>query len=215
MQTPREEHKDLSLSLTELAAAAGVSARTVRYYIAQGLLAGPGARGRQVSYGEEHLLQLRLIRRLAERHTPLAQIRDLVAPLSHEELVALLSDEDSRRDRASAGRRSGVEEIAERLHASPLERRLADQGAYAAAPAADRYEGVRATTWRRWDLAPGVELHVREDAQMTHRERHDLIARLLKEARAPERPLQDERDAKQVALLDPSFTVARRTGRAG
>jgi DNA-binding transcriptional MerR regulator len=196
MQTPGDEQEDLSLSLAELAAAAGVPARTVRYYIAQGLLAGPGARGRQASYGEDHLLRLRLIRRLAERHTPLSQIRALVAPLTGDDLVALLSDDDSQRDRASAGHRSGAEEVAERLRATPMERHLAGRGAYAAAPFADRFEGAHATTWRRWDLAPGVELHVREDAQMSHRERHDLIARLLKEARAHERPRQNERDAE-------------------
>src|SRR5262245_19322870 len=131
MQTPRNQHRDLSLSLAELAAAAGVSPRTVRYYIAQGLLAGPGARGRQASYGEDHLLRLLLIRRLAERHTPLTQIRDLVAPLGHGELVALLGDEDSRSDRASTGSRPSAEEVAERRRASPLERRLAGDRAYA------------------------------------------------------------------------------------
>src|SRR5262249_26037322 len=153
----------------------------VRYYIAQGLLAGPGARGRQASYGEDHLLRLRLIRRLAERHTPLTQIRELVAPLGHGELVALLGDEDSRSDRASTGSRTSPEEVAERLRATPLERRLAGDKAYVAAPSADRYEGVREALWRRWDLAPGVELHVREGARIADRDRRNLIARLLRE----------------------------------
>jgi DNA-binding transcriptional MerR regulator len=194
MQTPRDQPGDLSLSLAELAAAAGVSPRAVRYYIAQGLLAGPGARGRQARYGEDHLLRLRLIRRLAERHTPLAQIRDLVAPLGQEELVALLGDEDRRRDRTSSGGHSGADEVAERLRATPVERRLAGHKAYAATPTPERYEGVPEALWRRWDLAPGVELHVREDARIADRDRHDLIARLLREVGARERPRQDERD---------------------
>jgi Ca-activated chloride channel family protein len=194
MQTPRDQPADLSLSLAELAAAAGVSPRTVRYYIAQGLLAGPGARGRQASYGEDQLLRLRLIRRLVERHTPLAQIRDLVPPLGHGELVALLGDEDHRRDRTPSGGQSGAEEVAERLRDAPLARRLTGRKAYAAAPNPERYEGVREALWRRWDLAPGVELHVREDARIADRDRHELIARLLREIGAHERPRQEERD---------------------
>jgi len=214
MHTPRKppgrtSHDDqslLALSLAELAAAAGVSARTVRYYIAQGLLAGPGARGRQASYGEDHLLRLRLIRRLAERHTPLAQIRELVTPLTHDDLVALLGDEDQQRDRrrAHAAEKSGMEEVAERLRAGPLEGHSTAPGVYAAAPYGGSYEGVfegpsagaRETAWRRWDLAPGVELHVRDDAQTRRQDLHDLIARLLREARAHERSRQDKRDGE-------------------
>jgi DNA-binding transcriptional MerR regulator len=197
-KTPRDEHATLALTVEELAAAAGVSARTVRYYIAQGLLAGPLARGRQASYGEEHLLRLRLIRRLAERHTPLAQIRKLVAPLALDEVVSLLDDEDQRQGDRARGR-SSAEEVADLLHTplhaapEPRARPLAGHGAYAAAPYESVYEGVRETSWRRWDLAPGVELHVREDA---HARRRDLIARLLREARAQENPRHDSLDTE-------------------
>jgi DNA-binding transcriptional MerR regulator len=61
------------LTIEDLAERAGVSVRTVRFYISQGLLAGPGTRGRAAAYGDEHLARLRLIRRLVEQHLPLAE----------------------------------------------------------------------------------------------------------------------------------------------
>jgi len=48
------------LSLAELAKQSGTPARTIRFYIAKGLLAGPSKAGRGASYGADH------VRRLAE-----------------------------------------------------------------------------------------------------------------------------------------------------
>lgn len=61
--------------LTELADAAGVTPRTVRYYIAQGLLESPGRLGPQTRYGDEHLERLRLIRGLQDERLSLGEIR--------------------------------------------------------------------------------------------------------------------------------------------
>ena len=66
---------DPQLELTELADRAGVSIRTVRYYIQQGLLAKPEARGPGAHYTEEHLERLLLIKRLQKEHLPLSEIR--------------------------------------------------------------------------------------------------------------------------------------------
>jgi DNA-binding transcriptional MerR regulator len=52
--------------IRELAERAGVSVRTVRYYIQEGLLPAPDTQGRFASYTEEHLDRLELIRRLKE-----------------------------------------------------------------------------------------------------------------------------------------------------
>ena len=69
---------DESFRLQDLADAAGVTPRTVRYYIAQGLLPSPGRLGANTRYGREHLERLRLIRRLQDQGLPLAEIRDRV-----------------------------------------------------------------------------------------------------------------------------------------
>src|SRR5436190_19922923 len=84
------------IGIEELAERAGVRVRTVRFYIAEGLLPGPGARGRAAAYGEEHLLRLRLIRRLAERHVPLAELRGLLSSLPLDQVRALMGDAHRR-----------------------------------------------------------------------------------------------------------------------
>src|SRR6186713_3190387 len=76
-------------SLTELADLAGVTPRTVRYYLAQGLLPAVGQTGPGSKYGEGHLARLRLIRRLQAEHLPLAEIRRRLAQLSDTDIEEL------------------------------------------------------------------------------------------------------------------------------
>ena len=47
-----------SFTLVELADVSGVPARTIRFYIAKGLLPPPLVGGRAACYGEEHLKEL-------------------------------------------------------------------------------------------------------------------------------------------------------------
>jgi hypothetical protein len=55
--------QDARYTLTELADLAGVTPRTVRYYLAQGLLPSVGTAGPGAKYGDAQLARLRLIRR--------------------------------------------------------------------------------------------------------------------------------------------------------
>jgi DNA-binding transcriptional MerR regulator len=80
-------------SLAELARVTGVTPRTVRFYIAQGLLPGANETGPGASYDERHLARLRLIRRLAAQHLPLAEIRTRLAQLGDDEIGELLDAE--------------------------------------------------------------------------------------------------------------------------
>ena len=83
------EQEKSEFTLKELCKAADVTERTVRFYIAEGLLeppAGPKSRSR---YGYEHLLCLHLIRQLKERYLPLRQIKELVAAKNVTELLKL------------------------------------------------------------------------------------------------------------------------------
>ena len=83
MTTPRS-----SWTIEELADEVGVPVRTIRYYIAEGMLPGPGSRGKGTTYSEDHLQRLRLIRRLVEQRVPLADVRQLVERLSPDETEA-------------------------------------------------------------------------------------------------------------------------------
>ncbi len=76
-------------TIDELAARADVPIRTVRFYIAEGLLPGASTRGKGASYTQEHLDRLQLIRLLAARHLPLAEIHALVTQLPPGEVHAV------------------------------------------------------------------------------------------------------------------------------
>jgi DNA-binding transcriptional MerR regulator len=197
------------LSLDELAAASDLAPRTVRYYIAEGLLPGPGARGRSASYGQDHLDRLRLIRRLSERHMPLAEQRQLLAGLDAEATRAVLMEEErgtattleatrpaspsayveALLDRARALRGPGLAERTGVFAASPTAPQSGPNRA-AASAARWRDDPSGANNWRRWDLAPGVELHVRGDVE---RARDKLIKRILAVA--------DDRDGETARPL--------------
>jgi len=81
--------EDERYSLTELADLAGVTPRTVRYYLAQGLLPAVGQTGPGAKYDDRHLARLRLIRRLQGEHLPLAEIRRRLEGLGEDEIREL------------------------------------------------------------------------------------------------------------------------------
>lgn len=65
--------------IDELATLAGVTPRTVRYYIAQGLLDRPEGEKRGAHYLQRHLEQLLLVRRWTDAGLSLDRIRELRA----------------------------------------------------------------------------------------------------------------------------------------
>lgn len=75
-------------SIGELAKAADVTPRTIRYYTLEGLLPPPQIVGRTAVYSEAHRLRLRLIARLKALFLPLHEIRARLAPLTDAELLA-------------------------------------------------------------------------------------------------------------------------------
>ena len=77
-----DERRPQRLKIDELAERAGVSPRTVRYYVQRGLLPAPEFRGPDTAYGEEHLHRLKAIRVLQERHLPLDAIEATLASRS-------------------------------------------------------------------------------------------------------------------------------------
>ena len=73
-ETASERH-----SIDELSALAGVTPRTVRYYIAQGLLDHPEGAKRGAYYERRHVEQLLLIRRWTDAGLSLDRVRELLA----------------------------------------------------------------------------------------------------------------------------------------
>lgn len=87
---PNEEE----YTIGELATLAGVTPRTIRYYVSIGLLPSPGQSGPGTRYGEGHLARLRLIRRLQREHLPLGEIARRLEGLDDMAVEAALAIED-------------------------------------------------------------------------------------------------------------------------
>ncbi len=65
-------------TLAELADAAGIPARTIRFYISRGLLPGPAKAGRGAVYTSAHLKRLEQIKALQARGRHLSEIGPLM-----------------------------------------------------------------------------------------------------------------------------------------
>jgi DNA-binding transcriptional MerR regulator len=168
---------DPRYSLTELADLAGVTPRTVRYYMSQGLLPSPGASGPGAKYDDTHLGRLRLVRRLQREHLPLAEIRQRLAGLDDtaiatlaEAPAAVADPQDSALDYIR--RVLGPPQVQPNRH---LAMKLQPLRAYslAAEPVTDvpipntlsvepaPGRSFERSQWERIPLAPDIELHVR------------------------------------------------------
>lgn len=64
--------------ISELADLTGVSTRTIRYYIEEGLLPSPEIQGKYAVFGEEYVYRLKLIKFLKDAYLPLREIKLLL-----------------------------------------------------------------------------------------------------------------------------------------
>jgi len=193
-------------TLMELAALAGVTPRTVRYYVAQGLLpaapsAGPGAK-----YGDAHLARLRLIRRLQRDHQPLAAIRHQVGRLDDATVLTL---EPAAKEEPPAAD-SALEYVRRLLSAQPAPLSAAPAPSMSrlppeptpamppptsapapASPARARFPTLTAppsaspeptrSQWERIVLGPDVELHVQRPLTRSQSKRVDRLIAIGRE----------------------------------
>jgi DNA-binding transcriptional MerR regulator len=194
------------LSLQDLAAVADVTPRTIRYYIAQGLLPAPEGAGPGARYGDAHLARLRLIRQLQREHLPLAEIRsrltglddaaiaDLVArPL---DVAAPTSAIDYVRGLLAGSGRAALSAQPQRLSPSQAPPAMslpaafmppaATPGGEADAPSAlskpsASQSGLDRSQWDRIALGPDVELHVRRPLGRLQNRRVDRLIVIARE----------------------------------
>jgi DNA-binding transcriptional MerR regulator len=89
-------------TLADLARLAGVTPRTVRYYVVQGLLPSPEQAGPATRYTEGHLARLRLIRRLQREHLPLAEIRARLEGLDEQQILDAVGADDDEAPQGDA-----------------------------------------------------------------------------------------------------------------
>lgn len=68
----------MKYKVSELAEKAGVTKRTIHYYISKGLLLPPEGTGINSLYNEEHLERILLIKKLQAEYMPLNKIREYI-----------------------------------------------------------------------------------------------------------------------------------------
>ena len=154
----------------ELAKKAGVSVRTIRFYISEGLLPSPQSRGRYTVYDEEYLRRIALIKRLKEAFLPIKEIRTMLESKPEEEIKEFLSIyENVSPSNDALDYISGVLEKDKAYHSQPpgLQNQPSAPKLFSARnamPAAREPISVNdIPAWKRFEILPGVELHVRDD----------------------------------------------------
>lgn len=162
--------------LEDLARRAGVSPRTVRYYVQRGLVPAPAFRGPDTAYGEEHLAALLAVKRLQEDFWPLDAIAGAIAGRSIDELHRIGEGKlQPRRPSAPSAPSEHAREAAPKRRVSARE--AARDSAREAAPAIARTKGERI------ELTRGLELWIDEAASDANADLVDEIVRLARELR--------------------------------
>jgi DNA-binding transcriptional MerR regulator len=171
-------------SISELAEEAGVSTRTIRYYVSEGLLPPPVGAGPNSRYTDAHLRQLGIIGRLKEQYLPLREIRRRL--IGHVDVPAAPAAAPPPSEYHGPSRRA--REIAEdrafsRMPSSaahfvsstrPAPEFLHQTGAELAAPP------EREQAWRRVSISDEAELLITEDQYRRHQDKIDWLIQWAK-----------------------------------
>jgi hypothetical protein len=163
---PGAASRPTAYTLHQLAAAGGVTAQTIHFYVKKGLLTRPRLAGPSTRYGDEHFVRLCVTRAMKRddggAKRKLSAIAAWMATATPEALVraAGLAQPDPPTEAVSPGPDA----------ASPRVPALAPAPSPATASTTPRLGPYRAARtglhdrWERVPICPGVELHVRVDA---------------------------------------------------
>lgn len=147
------------LDINELGKQTDTPVRTIRFWVAEGILPPPAGRGPAATYGPGHRDRITLIRRLQDAHLPLAAIRTQLAALDDPGIAATLVAPLAEPPPASAYDyvRQVLAKADQKAPPPPSPPPPASPDD-AQAPAA-RYQAR--STWERITLHPDIELQVR------------------------------------------------------
>jgi DNA-binding transcriptional MerR regulator len=145
--------------------------RTLRYYLAEGLIS-PAAekQGTASVFGYTHLLQLLVVKKLQSEHLPIRKIKELVHGRTERELERLLGLEQKPGAKNEA--LGYLEKLLTRSSSpsapSPTSQNPATPATGIQRPAPNSSTARDASptadaTWSRLEIEPGLELHVRGD----------------------------------------------------
>ncbi len=137
--------------------------RTIRYYMAEGLIQTAGEKqGTASLFFYLNLLQLLTVKKLQAEHLPIRKIRELVAGKSEQELEMLLGVSSVA---AKKSRETDAKRYLESLLApdsAPMEM-LAGAAPAGPPPPAAPQQIDQTASWQRVEIEPGLELHIRSD----------------------------------------------------
>jgi len=146
--------------------------RTLRYYLAEGLLSpATDKQGTASVFGYQHLLQLLVVKKLQSEHLPIRKIKELVDGRTERELERLLGLD------AKAGAKKEAHSYLEKLltrstspasPTSPRRQNLSNPAALSRISTSNSNSRQTAPSsgpanWKRVEIEPGLELHVRGD----------------------------------------------------
>jgi DNA-binding transcriptional MerR regulator len=183
METQKDRGQEEYL-INELANLAGVTVRTIRYYTDEGLLPPPDTRGKYAYYNLSHLLRLELIRRMKEAYLPLREIRQAIQAMSDDEVQQQVQVTEKKSiqapplHRVSEAKSDALDYIA-RVRSRQADLRLPDKNneiVLPGQPQADKAppkmgkiivldNDLPGESWRRIEIAPGIELNLREPVE--------------------------------------------------
>jgi DNA-binding transcriptional MerR regulator len=154
--------------ISELAQRAGVSVRTIRYYISEGLLPPPQVRGRYSVYDEDYVERIHLVKRLKEAYLPIREIRKKLETQTMEEI-----DDFLRHYEKTSGPGNDALDYISGLLQQKETGAFMDQQIPSApnVPSPKVNENITGgqpepgcnqdgTNWRRFVISSGLELHV-------------------------------------------------------
>jgi DNA-binding transcriptional MerR regulator len=144
---------DQRYTCRDLATLTGLSERTVRYYLGEGLLPPPLARGRGPNFDDSHLVRLRLIKAMQEAGNDLSSIGAYLKELEAELAARGASFESALAVWSGRGERAALRERWTRRFGVP-------------------------EALMRYRLAEGVELLVEPDAALSPERMQRLLATL-------------------------------------
>jgi len=85
--------RPLRYTMPDLERESGIPARTIRYYIAEGLLQPAYGRGPTATYDSDHLLRLRFIQYLKNERLSLSDIQERLSTLTPDDIATALKVE--------------------------------------------------------------------------------------------------------------------------
>ena len=85
--------RPLRYTMPDLERESGIPARTIRFYIAQGLLQPAYGRGPTATYDSDHLLRLRYIQHLKDERLSLSDIHERLNTLTPDDIAIALKVE--------------------------------------------------------------------------------------------------------------------------